>query len=110
MNIKTPNKPIKPELLLLLKIKAKKNEVKYKETIGGLCGCNLRQLYEGVVGFECLSNLAHVGDLVSTKTVNSSFNKTHKTQNEGNEYQTQTNNQAKIIADINKAMKRNKTK
>ena len=60
-----------------------KKKTKYKETIGGLWGCNLPQCCEGVVGFESLSNLAHVGDLVAKKTVNSSFIKTHKTQNEG---------------------------
>ena len=57
--------------------------MKWKETIGGLCGCSLLQCCEGVVGFECLSNLAHVGDLVVTKTVDSSFNKTHTPQHEG---------------------------
>ena len=45
-------------------------------------GCNLLQFFDAVAGFECLSNLAHVGDFVFVKTVDSAFKNT-QTQNEG---------------------------
>ena len=83
MNIKTQTTNQVRIVVVVVKNKKEKNEMKYKESIGGLCGCNLPQICEGVVGFERLSNLAHVGDLVLSKTVNSSFNKTHNTQNKG---------------------------
>ena len=38
---------------------------------------DLHQLCEGVVGFECVSNLGHVGDLVAIKTVYSFIHLKH---------------------------------
>ena len=68
----------------LLAEKQKKENMKWKGKKDWLCvlGCNLLQTYEAVVGFECLSNLAHVGDVVLLKTVDSAFTNT-QTQNEG---------------------------
>ena len=48
--------------------KEREKKKKKKNTELG-CVVDLLQCCEGVVGFECFSNLAYVGDLVITKTV-----------------------------------------
>ena len=65
---------------------------------------DLLQICEGIVGFECFSNLAYVGDLIITKTVDSIIHKPQKHK----KYKEQKQTKNTIVRIIMKKRKREK--